>query len=89
MKSYLSFEKPTGNKTINGVKISLTNFPGNDGTDRNITRRVRGYGIVTITDLGFVTYKADAQADSEICGKLGEEFKSESELLAFIGEEFE
>jgi len=77
-------------KNINNIQIDdELNFPGDDGSGRNITRRVNGFGIVTITDMGYVTYKAEAGGDQEICGRLGENFKSEAELLSYISEEFE
>jgi hypothetical protein len=77
-------------KTINGIQIDdENNFPGEDGTGMNVTRRVNGYGIVTVTATGYVTYRESAEADSEICGRLGEHFKNEAELMDFIKNEFE
>lgn len=81
----------TNIKCINGVEINQANFPGDDGTGLNVTRRVRGFGIVTITANGVVFYDEDASHNNsaERCGKLGEDFKSEADLLTFIAENFE
>lgn len=82
-------QKATGTRVINGVQISMANFPDTDGTETNACRRIGlSTEFITITPSGFVSYRDGAEADAEELGRLGLHWNSESELLAFIDGEF-
>lgn len=82
-----------GTITINGVELTKSNFPHDDGTGRNHIRKTGDFGgtfgFVKVTFKGAVFYSEHAEEPGELLGKLGQEFTSEAELLAFIKEEFE
>ncbi|MDE2020889.1 MAG: hypothetical protein KGJ13_11185 [Patescibacteria group bacterium] len=73
---------------INGIEINLANFPGNNGAGGICRNTGCAFNYITITPNGTVTFKEDAEAGSEVLGKLGVEFKSEADLINFINAEF-
>ena len=73
---------------INNVEINKANFPGNNGAGGHTRNTGIGFNFVTITPTGAVTFREDAEADSEFLGKLGVEFADESALMEFIATEF-